>query len=169
MTFYSYENGLIRKIWLIWKLQYCTCCPTSQQMKAFRQWSLVSWWQNIAWETFFLKIYAQNVVEKLSPDSFLKSQHLAYLWINSLKFYTVCFYCIPRWELLKYIETKLQITFLYLIYRFYKNKKCLGLVSLSQFLHDFGRKYFSGYILLTDRIPFSECFYFLSYWAIWIL
>ena len=51
---------------------------------------------NITWETFFLKIYTQNVVEKLFPDPFLKNQNGQFLWINSLKFYTVCFYCMPR-------------------------------------------------------------------------
>ena len=35
---------------------------------------------------FFLKNHTQNVVENN------KSQNLAYLWINSLKCYTVCFY-----------------------------------------------------------------------------
>ena len=31
------------------------------------------------------------MVEKLVTDPFLKNQNWAYLWINSLKFYTVCF------------------------------------------------------------------------------
>ena len=34
----------------------------------------------------------QNVVEKLFPDYFLKNQNWAYLWINSLKFHTVCLF-----------------------------------------------------------------------------
>ena len=67
------------------------------------------------WETFFLKNHTQNVVEKLFPDPFLKNQNWAYLWINSLKFYTVCFYCMPSWGLSKYIETKLKATCFYLI------------------------------------------------------
>ena len=44
---------------------------------------------------FFLKNHTQNVVEKLFPESFLKNQNWVYLWIDSLKFYTVCFYCMP--------------------------------------------------------------------------
>ena len=36
------------------------------------------------------------------------------------RFYTVCFTCIPSWELLKRIETKLQTTFFYLISLFKK-------------------------------------------------
>ena len=63
----------------------------------------------------FLENNTQNVAEKLFPDLFLKSQNWAYLWINSLKFYTVCSYCMPSWELSKYIEIKLQNTCFYLI------------------------------------------------------
>ena len=44
---------------------------------------------------FFLKNHTQNVAEKLFPESFLKNQNWVYLWIDSLKFYTVCFYCMP--------------------------------------------------------------------------
>ena len=42
--------------------------------------------------------------KKLFLDPFLKNQNL---WINCLKFYTVCFYCTQNWALSKYIETKL--------------------------------------------------------------
>ena len=47
-------------------------------------------------ETFFLRNYTQDVVEKLFPDPFLKNQTWAYLNINSLKFYTVRFYSMPN-------------------------------------------------------------------------
>ena len=67
------------------------------------------------WEIFFFKNHTQTVVEKLFPDTFLKIQNWAYLWINSLKGYTVCFYCMPSSGLSKYIETKLQITCFYLL------------------------------------------------------
>ena len=43
----------------------------------------------------------QNVVDKLFADSFLKNEDWAHLWINSLKFYTVCIDCMPSWELIK--------------------------------------------------------------------
>ena len=46
------------------------------------------------WETFFLKTDTQNLLEKLFPDPSLKNQNWAYLWINSLIFYTVCCYCM---------------------------------------------------------------------------
>ena len=47
-------------------------------------------------KNFFIEEPSQNVVEKLFPYAFLKSQNLAYLWINGLKFYTVCFYSMPK-------------------------------------------------------------------------
>ena len=43
-------------------------------------------------KTFYLKNYTQYVVEILFPESFLKKRNWVYLWINSLKFYTVSFY-----------------------------------------------------------------------------
>ena len=64
---------------------------------------------------FILKKHTQNVVEKLFPNPFLKNQNWAYLWINGLKFYTVCFYSMPTWGLSKYIETELQTTYLCLM------------------------------------------------------
>ena len=39
---------------------------------------------------FFLENHTQNVMEKVVPESFFKSQ------IDNLKFYTACFYCMPK-------------------------------------------------------------------------
>ena len=65
--------------------------------------------------------------KKLFPDPFLKNQNGAYLCFNSLKFYTVCFYCMPSWGLSQYIETKLQSTCFQLSRKaFLKNKKKSG-------------------------------------------
>ena len=47
----------------------------------------------ITWEIFFLKTRGQNLVQKLVPDL---NQNSAYLFINSLKCYTVCFYCMAK-------------------------------------------------------------------------
>ena len=65
--------------------------------------------------SIFLKNHMQNVVEKLFPDPFLKKEIWVYLWINSLKFYTVSFYCMLIWGQSKYSETKLQTICFYLI------------------------------------------------------
>ena len=58
----------------------------------------------------FLNNHTQNVVEKLVQDHFLKNLNWGYLWINSLKFYTVYFSCISSWGLSKYLETKVYVT-----------------------------------------------------------
>ena len=66
------------------------------------------------------KNHTQNVVKKLVPDPFLENWNWTYLWVNSLKFYAVCFYCIPRGGLSKYIKTKVQTTWFYLILSIFK-------------------------------------------------
>ena len=40
-----------------------------------------------------------------------KNQIWAYLWINSLTFYTFCFYCMLSKGLSKYIDTKVQTSY----------------------------------------------------------
>ena len=42
------------------------------------------------------------MVEKLVPNLLLKNQNSAYLWINSLKFYAVCFYCKSKLKAIKF-------------------------------------------------------------------
>ena len=119
---FMWKNVLIIKIRLISKFM------TSQPGKQTNAIHILSYNsrskdnQNITRETFFLKNHTQNVVEKLVPDHFLKNQNWAYLWINSLKFWVVYFYCVPNWGLSKYIEIKFQTTCFYLLQSFFKNK-----------------------------------------------
>ena len=47
---------------------------------------------------------------EISPMPIFEKLKLSISWVNSLKFYTVCFYCMASWGLSKYIETKLQTT-----------------------------------------------------------
>ena len=56
-----------------------------------------------------------------SPRPFSEKLKLSISLDNSVKFYTVCFYCMPSWGLSKYIENKLQTTFFYLVLGFFKN------------------------------------------------
>ena len=98
----------------------------------------------------FLKNLTKNLVEKLFPDPFLKNQNCAYTWIDSLKFCTVLFHCMPSWGLIK-------------------DKKDLELVSLPQFLHNFWKKKFILFILWTDEISSSGCLYFVRHLAICVL
>ena len=74
-------------------------------------------------ETFFMRNYTQNVVEKLFPDPVLKSRNSADLWADSLKFYTVCFHCVPRWRPSKYIESYCRVLTFTSYKAFSKNKK----------------------------------------------
>ena len=68
------------------QLQYTDCSISQEEeeeeeeeeVKTIREWNLVNQW-NIKWRKLFLKNHAQNVVEKLLPDLFLKNQNWAYL------------------------------------------------------------------------------------------
>ena len=62
-----------------------------------------------------------HVVEKLVLDPFFEKLKLS-LSLD-LKFYTVCFYCMPSGGLSKYSETKLQTTCSYLKLSFFKKQK----------------------------------------------
>ena len=83
---------------------------------------LIEW----TWETFFLKNQIQNMVGNLFADPFLKNQNWAYVWINSLKFYTVFFSCMSRSGLSKYVETDLQTTYFYHIPSFFEKQKVVS-------------------------------------------
>ena len=114
--------------------------------------------------------HTQNVVEKLVPDPFLENLNWAYLWINSLKFYIVWFYCMPSWVLSKYIETKMQTVCFYLIWSFFKKlnevwnqSACLIFCIMLE------ENYFFCYILLTDQVSLSGCLYFVRYWSVCVL
>ena len=98
------------------QFQYTLCdilkCKTNQKMK-FGQ--LI--------EFNMRSIFIQKSCTKYTGNTiarpFLKSRTWVYLWIKSLNFYTVYFYCISSWGLSKYIETKWQTTCSYLMHRFF--------------------------------------------------
>ena len=58
-------------------------------------------------KNFFLEKSCTKCGGDTMPRPFLKKLEL---WINGLKFYTVCFYCMTSSGLRKYIKTKLQTT-----------------------------------------------------------
>ena len=111
--------------------------------------------------------YSMGNVKKLFSDPFLKNQNWAYLWVDSLKLYTVWF-CMPR-GLLKYIETKLKTAFSYLIYSFLENKNRSWTSLPASFFIWLLKKHSSFYILLTDQISLTGCLYFARYCAISLL
>ena len=100
-----------------------------------------------------------QLVEKLFPDPFLKNQNWAYVLINNLKFLQFIFVVCQVEGLSKCIEAKL----------FYKTKTVLELVSQPHFLHDFFKKCFSCFILLTNQISLPCCLYFVRCWALCVL
>ena len=103
-----------------------------------------------------------------------KNENWAYLWINSVTFYTVCFYCMPSWGLSKYIKTKHQTACFYLIqsfffFFFFKKKRRSGTSFPVSFLHYFWRKIFILLSFITDQISFCCCLFFMRYWVICVL
>ena len=69
----------------------------------------------ITWETFFFEKLSTKCGGETILRPFFKNPNWAYLWINSVKFYTVSFWCMPVWGLSKYNKTKLRTTCFYLI------------------------------------------------------
>ena len=72
---------------------------------------------------------------KLFSDPFLKNQNQKYLYINSLKFYTFCFHCLPS-RRSKDIETDIEASDHLLLRLLTKTKRGLELVSQPHFLYD---------------------------------
>ena len=90
------------------------------------------------------------MVGKLVPDPFIKIKILAYLWIDSIKCYKVCFYCM--------FKSKSTAFTLYKTF-FIKNKTSVELVPLRHFLADFWRKIFFTLCLIdfTSRDTSDMC------------
>ena len=124
----KYQNDLIKKIRLI--SNFMTSQPgqqtivihilpnisTSKDNQAMKFGLLI---ECNMWNIFLEKSYTKCGKET-GPRPF--SEKLKYLWIISLRFYTVSFYCMASWGLSKYIETKLQTTCFHLILSFNNNK-----------------------------------------------
>ena len=70
---------------------------------------------------------------------------------------------MPSLELSEHTETKLEITWFYLILSFFTNKD-LELVSLPHFLHDFLKKYIS--FVIFYYLTKSHCLIAYTSWDI---
>ena len=123
-----YKNGLIRNISLISKFMVSqpgkqtiaiNILPNISRSKGKQTINFGHLLEYNMRNIFLEKSYTKCGWET-SLRPFPKNQNWEYLWINSLKFYTACFFCMPRWELFKYIETKLQNTCFYIIWSFFK-------------------------------------------------
>ena len=129
MTFWSCrKSGLIRKIKLV--STFMTSWPGKQtiaiqilpnisQSKGNQKTKFDKTERNMK-NIFFEKSYAKCSRETTSRPFSIKSKLVISL---DLKFYTVYFYCMASWGLLKYIETKLQTTCFYLRQSFFKKQK----------------------------------------------
>ena len=82
------------------------------------------------------------MVDKLFLNPFLKNQNCTYLWINTLKFSTVCFNPMSSWGYQNILKLSCRPLVLPHLKLFKKAKKGLELVSLPDFLHEFWRKIF---------------------------
>ena len=102
---------------------------------------------------FFLKNHAQNAMEKLFPDPFLKIRNWGYLWINSKKFHPVCFCCYVQVEDYQIVlKQRANHLLLFHIKLLWKLKEVWNYSPCLIFCMIFVEKYFSGYILSTDQI-----------------
>ena len=68
------------------------------------------------------------MVRKLIPNHFLKNQNWVYLWINSQKFYAVCFYCMPVEGYQNILKLSCRPLAFTLYKAFLKNKKRSGTI-----------------------------------------
>ena len=119
------------------------------------------------------KSYA-NCGGETIPGSFSKISKLSKS-LNSLKFYAICSYVLivckveDYRSILKLSSRPLAFT----SYKaFLKNKKRFGTSKTNDcliYFMIFEEKYFPCYILLLDQVSLSGCFYFVRYWAIYVL
>ena len=89
-----------------------------------------------------MKNHTENVMDKLFPGSLPKNQYWAYLWINSLKFYAVSFYCMLSWRLSKYTKSKLMQSF-------FRKQKAIRKFPYLIFCMIFEEKYLNIFYYLT--------------------
>ena len=124
-----------------------------------------------------LKIHVENEAGRLVPTSFVLWKTFIYgiiiviiIIINDLfQFglwlaYEMFCNLVSTWQTIKLLEywSSNLLNFIFL-------EKGLGIVSPPNFVFNFFlKKYFSYYILLTVQISFSDFFYFLRYWAIYV-
>ena len=134
----------------------------SKEVKATRHWNLLNW-QNIKWEPFFLKNHTQNMMQKLFPDLFMKNQNWDQQSTASYSLFLLCVK-LSAIEMLKLSYRPLAFTSCKAFLKeVWKLSPCLIICMV------FEGKYFFCYVLLTDQISLSGCFYFMRYWAICVL
>ena len=108
-------------------------------------------------------------MEKLFPGSFLKNQNCAYLWIKSLKIYTI-FLLYAKSRAIKILLKLSWRSLAFTSYKAFKeNKKRSGTSLPASFSTWLLNKYFYCYVLLPEQISLSGALYFVRYWIICVL
>ena len=125
----------------------------------------------LTWKTFFLENHAQNVLEKLVQDTFIQNENWAYLWISSLKCYTICFSCMSKDAPVsskKFLDIQATTECRFTLKRVCNmiRTNSLELVFLTHFLHSFWRKLFptlnsTNWTTHAITCPFSKHFQIL--------
>ena len=86
----------------------------------------------------FLGNHTQNVVQKPVPDPFIKRQKSAYLLINNLKYYKVCFSVFPSRGLPITLRLRCRPFVFFILFKgVLKIKKRSGISPLRHFPPDF--------------------------------
>ena len=102
-----------------------------------------------------------------------KNENWAYLWVNSVTFYTVCFIVCQAegyQNILKLSTKQLAFTsYKASFFFFFKKKRRSGTSFPVSFLHYFWRKIFILLSFITDQISFCCCLFFMRYWVICVL
>ena len=103
----------------------------------------------------FLKNHTQNVMEKLFSHPSLKNQNWVYLWIDSIKFHSVCISCMPSWELSNILKLSCRWLAFFSYKDFLENKKAPGtsldlLSSASEKTKLFVNNFSNNFILTTQ-------------------
>ena len=99
--------------------------------------------KNIFVEKSYTKCGGESI-----PDSFVKNENWAYLWMNSLKFKTFCFYCMPSGD----YQNILILSCRPLAFTHWRAEGGLELVSLRHLLQYFWRKIFLLLYFITWSI-----------------
>ena len=101
------------------------------------------------------------MVERLVPDPFPKNWNWAYLWINSLKIlYSLCLLYVQALDYQNISKLRCW-PHAFTSYKTFLKHKNWSITNLpTVFCMNFGEKFFSHYILLTDQISLSDCLYF---------
>ena len=118
---------------------------------------------------FFLEKSYTKCGGETIPSPFLKNQNWAYLWINVLKFYSFCFYCLLSWGPSKWSKFSCRLFAFNLYKAFGKNKERHGTILPASFSTWFPKKNIS--LVIFYYVTKFQCLitFTFRYWAMRLL